>query len=155
MIIYRWGSSKGRFADQTSGKTTLGPKRAASPKSRVDHERCMRHHRINFYITNTIMSTTCQFAARRFALSARSSRASVTCKSSASYLQSRQTSSRRWASTEATGAASSNPKISTIVDQISQLTLLETADLVSTLKVGLFWKASRVRSTCSYLVETP
>lgn len=31
--------------------------------------------------------------------------------------------------------ASANPKISTIVDQISQLTLLETADLVSSLKV--------------------
>jgi large subunit ribosomal protein L7/L12 len=28
-----------------------------------------------------------------------------------------------------------NPKIEGIVDQISQLTLLETADLVSTLKV--------------------
>lgn len=36
---------------------------------------------------------------------------------------------RRWASGDA------NPKIATIVDQISQLTLLETADLVSTLKV--------------------
>jgi len=39
--------------------------------------------------------------------------------------------SRRFNSTE---AAASNPKIDTIVDQISQLTLLETADLVSTLK---------------------
>jgi large subunit ribosomal protein L7/L12 len=39
---------------------------------------------------------------------------------------------RRWASD---AAASTNPKIATIVDQISQLTLLETADLVSTLKV--------------------
>jgi large subunit ribosomal protein L7/L12 len=40
---------------------------------------------------------------------------------------------RRWASEAA--AAPANPKIATIVDQISQLTLLETADLVSTLKV--------------------
>ena len=40
---------------------------------------------------------------------------------------------RRWESTAA--ASSSNPKISGIVDQISQLTLLETADLVSNLKV--------------------
>lgn len=39
---------------------------------------------------------------------------------------------RRWASGEA-----ANPKIATIVDQISQLTLLETADLVSTLKTRL------------------
>ncbi|KAL2056097.1 hypothetical protein ABVK25_003740 [Lepraria finkii] len=40
---------------------------------------------------------------------------------------------------ESTAAASSstNPKISTIVDQISQLTLLETADLVSNLKLRL------------------
>ncbi|KAH7374286.1 54S ribosomal protein L12, mitochondrial precursor [Pyrenochaeta sp. MPI-SDFR-AT-0127] len=43
---------------------------------------------------------------------------------------------RRWASGEAT-AAPTNPKIATIVDQISQLTLLETADLVSTLKTRL------------------
>lgn len=40
---------------------------------------------------------------------------------------------RRWQSDAA--AAPANPKIATIVDQISQLTLLETADLVSTLKV--------------------
>ncbi|KAF2714595.1 50S ribosomal protein L12 [Pleomassaria siparia CBS 279.74] len=46
-----------------------------------------------------------------------------------------QRTSRRWASTDAAGAI--NPKIATIVDQISQLTLLETADLVSTLKTRL------------------
>ncbi|KAF2112737.1 54S ribosomal protein L12, mitochondrial precursor [Lophiotrema nucula] len=44
-----------------------------------------------------------------------------------------QRPSRRWQSTE----AAANPKIATIVDQISQLTLLETADLVSTLKTRL------------------
>ena len=62
------------------------------------------------------------------------------CTANASYLSrpatatlAQQRTSRRRASTEA--AASSNPKIATIVDQISQLTLLETADLVSTLKV--------------------
>lgn len=43
--------------------------------------------------------------------------------------------SRRSESTDA-AAAPSNPKIAAIVDQISGLTLLETADLVSTLKVG-------------------
>ena len=42
--------------------------------------------------------------------------------------------SRRWQSTNAATAATS-PKISTIVDQISQLTLLETGDLVASLKV--------------------
>lgn len=43
---------------------------------------------------------------------------------------------RRWQSTDA-AAASANPKITGIVDQISQLTLLETADLVASLKVCL------------------
>ncbi|EDN03488.1 conserved hypothetical protein [Histoplasma mississippiense (nom. inval.)] len=42
---------------------------------------------------------------------------------------------RRWQSTEAPTAAPTNPKITQIVDQISQLTLLETADLVSSLKL--------------------
>ena len=41
---------------------------------------------------------------------------------------------RRW---ENTNAAVADPKVTQIVDQISQLTLLETADLVSTLKVSL------------------
>ena len=47
----------------------------------------------------------------------------------------RHATSRRWQSTEA--EATSNPKIVGIVDQISQLTLLETADLISSLKVCL------------------
>ncbi|KAK4106819.1 54S ribosomal protein L12 [Parathielavia hyrcaniae] len=42
---------------------------------------------------------------------------------------------RRYNSTDA--AAAANPKISAIVDQISQLTLLETADLVASLKSRL------------------
>ncbi|KAF2187284.1 54S ribosomal protein L12, mitochondrial precursor [Zopfia rhizophila CBS 207.26] len=46
-----------------------------------------------------------------------------------------QRTSRRWQSTETAGPT--NPKIASIVDQISQLTLLETADLVSTLKTHL------------------
>jgi large subunit ribosomal protein L7/L12 len=44
----------------------------------------------------------------------------------------RRKQSRRWQSTD---AAATSPKISGIVDQISQLTLLETADLVASLKV--------------------
>lgn len=43
---------------------------------------------------------------------------------------------RRWQSADA-DAAPSNPKIASIVDQVSQLTLLETADLVSSLKVNI------------------
>ncbi|KAI9852994.1 MAG: hypothetical protein M1838_002773 [Thelocarpon superellum] len=49
----------------------------------------------------------------------------------------RTSPARRWQSTDAAGAASSNPKISTLVDQIGQLSLLETADLISTLKTRL------------------
>ncbi|KAH8428411.1 mitochondrial 54S ribosomal protein bL12m [Aspergillus melleus] len=56
--------------------------------------------------------------------------------SSSAYL-SQRTITRRWQSTEAEAAAPANPKINQIVDQISQLTLLETADLVSTLKTRL------------------
>ena len=48
----------------------------------------------------------------------------------------RRTPSRRWEST-ASAVSATNPKIATIVDQISQLTLLETADLVYNLKVSL------------------
>ncbi|KAI4214748.1 MAG: hypothetical protein LQ351_002824 [Letrouitia transgressa] len=44
----------------------------------------------------------------------------------------RRSPSRRWEST-----APTNPKVTEIVDQISQLTLLETADLVSSLKSRL------------------
>jgi large subunit ribosomal protein L7/L12 len=53
------------------------------------------------------------------------------------------TQRRRWQSTDAPSAAASlNPKISSIVDQISQLTLLETADLVQSLKVRYFSSSS-------------
>lgn len=47
----------------------------------------------------------------------------------------RASATRRWESTEA--AAPVNPKIDGIVNEISKLTLLETADLVSSLKVRL------------------
>ncbi|KAK7966501.1 mitochondrial 54S ribosomal protein bL12m [Apiospora aurea] len=57
---------------------------------------------------------------------------------------------RRHESTEA--AASTSPKIATIVDQISQLTLLETADLVASLKVGLFTLLSATE-IATYMVK--
>ncbi|KAI9702483.1 MAG: hypothetical protein M1836_000963 [Candelina mexicana] len=47
----------------------------------------------------------------------------------------RPASARRWQSTAA--VSSGRPKVAEIVDQISQLTLLETADLVSSLKSRL------------------
>lgn len=68
-----------------------------------------------------------------------------------SYTARRTPSSRRWESTEAAPAAPTNPKIAQIVDQISTLTLLETADLVSSLKVGdrpLFRRHIEQRINC-------
>lgn len=54
------------------------------------------------------------------------------CLTSRTSFDRRRKHSRRW---QFTDAAATNPKISGIVDQISQLTLLETADLVASLKV--------------------
>ncbi|KAH7416676.1 ribosomal protein L7/L12, C-terminal/adaptor protein ClpS-like protein [Cadophora sp. MPI-SDFR-AT-0126] len=78
------------------------------------------------------MSLSCQSAARSCVRSLRSS--SSLRLSSAAVAQRRHTPAKRWASTE---TAAANPKISGIVDQISQLTLLETADLVASLKSRL------------------
>ncbi|KAL2264097.1 hypothetical protein VTK26DRAFT_2299 [Humicola hyalothermophila] len=74
------------------------------------------------------MSLSCRYAAQCCARQLRASAAPI--RASSSFLQ-QQRVTRRYNSTEA------NPKISAIVDQISQLTLLETADLVSTLKSRL------------------
>ena len=83
------------------------------------------------------MSLSCQYAARQCARALRSSPAATSrCIAAQSY-RSRDIQSRRWQSTDAAAAAPSNPKIAGIVDQISKLTLLETADLVSSLKVGM------------------
>ncbi|KAI1654434.1 ClpS-like protein [Daldinia decipiens] len=76
------------------------------------------------------MSTPCRYAARSCA---RSIRSSNSFRVSASFVQSTPSIQRRHEST----AAATNPKISGIVDQISQLTLLETADLVTSLKSRL------------------
>ncbi|RDL37383.1 Uncharacterized protein BP5553_04816 [Venustampulla echinocandica] len=78
------------------------------------------------------MSLSCQTAVRscaRTLLSSSSLRVSTVCLAQ----RRNPTSSKRWSSTE----AAVNPKISGIVDQISQLTLLETADLVTSLKSRL------------------
>ena len=97
-------------------------------------------------------STRC--CARTFSALRPSSRQVIRCSSSAAFVQRQNQpsrrptpsspshksskSSRRWESTAASAAAPIDPKISSIVDQISQLTLLETADLVSSLKVRPF-----------------
>ncbi|OTA85086.1 hypothetical protein M434DRAFT_400249 [Hypoxylon sp. CO27-5] len=77
------------------------------------------------------MSAPCRIAARSYA---RSIRSGSSLRASTSFVQSTTPSiQRRHEST----AAPTNPKIAGIVDQISQLTLLETADLVSSLKSRL------------------
>ncbi|GAB1741803.1 hypothetical protein D0864_11620 [Hortaea werneckii] len=90
------------------------------------------------------MSLSCQHAARilRSATSQSSRRYTTAAASATRTQQQRQQGiqQRRWQSTEAApaeAAAPTNPKIAGIVDQISTLTLLETADLVSTLKSRL------------------
>ncbi|KAI1162334.1 54S ribosomal protein L12 [Nemania serpens] len=80
------------------------------------------------------MSVPCRHAARSCARSLRS-RASLRAAAATTPFLHQNTASapRRHNSTE----AATSPKISGIVDQISQLTLLETADLVSSLKTRL------------------
>ncbi|GAB1320674.1 54S ribosomal protein L12, mitochondrial [Madurella fahalii] len=75
------------------------------------------------------MSLSCRYAAQ---CCARQLRTSTPIRASSSFLQ-QQRMTRRYNSTE----AAANPKIAAIVDQISQLTLLETADLVASLKSRL------------------
>ncbi|KAI2642799.1 54S ribosomal protein L12 [Xylaria nigripes] len=77
------------------------------------------------------MSVPCRYAARGCA---RSLRSRASCRVATPFLQTTASIQRRHNSTE---AAATNPKIAGIVDQISQLTLLETADLVSSLKSRL------------------
>ncbi|KAI0537368.1 ribosomal protein L7/L12 C-terminal domain-containing protein [Xylaria digitata] len=77
------------------------------------------------------MSVACRYAARSCA---RSLRPSASFRVATPFLQNTTSTQRRHNSTD---AAPTNPKISGIVDQISQLTLLETADLVSSLKSRL------------------
>jgi hypothetical protein len=78
----------------------------------------------------------CQLAARtqKRSLSSQCLRLSSTSSACQQRRKNSFTQSRRWQSTDA-AAPPMNPKISGIVDQISQLTLLETADLVASLKV--------------------
>jgi large subunit ribosomal protein L7/L12 len=72
------------------------------------------------------MSLSCRYAAQCCARQLRA----APIRASSSLLQ-HQRMTRRYNSTD----AAASPKISAIVDQISQLTLLETADLVASLKV--------------------
>lgn len=78
------------------------------------------------------MAMSCRHVARSCARQIQSA-STPTARVSASRAAASIVAARRYNSTE---AAAASPKISGIVDQISQLTLLETADLVSSLKVG-------------------
>ncbi|KAE9567405.1 54S ribosomal protein L12 [Colletotrichum fructicola] len=79
------------------------------------------------------MALSCRYAAQSCA---RQLRSSSSLRASTTLFQTRTpATARRHNSTEA--AAPTNLKIAAIVDQISTLTLLETADLVSSLKTKL------------------
>ncbi|KAL8998647.1 MAG: hypothetical protein Q9169_002307 [Polycauliona sp. 2 TL-2023] len=84
----------------------------------------------------SIVSTT-RCCARALRTSPRRAFASQTTICPYQLRKSTPSSQRRHESTSASTTAPTNPKIATIVDQISQLTLLETADLVSSLKSTL------------------
>ncbi|XWW96960.1 hypothetical protein V2A60_004940 [Cordyceps javanica] len=80
------------------------------------------------------MAMSCRYAARTCARQLRSASA---MRAPTQTLRLGATS-RRYNSTDAAAAeAPANPKIAEIVEQISKLTLLETADLVSSLKTKL------------------
>ncbi|EGX96855.1 50S ribosomal protein L12 [Cordyceps militaris CM01] len=79
------------------------------------------------------MAMSCRYAARTCARQLRSASA---LRAPTQTLRLGATS-RRYNSTEAAATAPTDPKIAEIVDQISKLTLLETADLVSSLKTKL------------------
>jgi hypothetical protein len=98
------------------------------------------HPNMSFSVPSSTTARCCRSLLRKSSKKASTSQC-IRLSSSAAHInlrrkESRTNSSRRWASTDASAAAAPiSPKISGIVDQISQLTLLETADLVANLKV--------------------
>lgn len=101
---------------------------------------------LNIYCLH-IMSLTCTNTARCCArLVLRNSLRPISLAPSTTSQRQRRRPTQRWASTE----SATNPKITGIVDQISQLTLLETADLVSSLKVCYAHSQHSVRK-CQHL----
>lgn len=85
------------------------------------------------------MSLSCRYAASRCARQIRRTPSdplrTTPALAAAAAQQQQQRITRRYQSAGAAAAAPTSPKIAGIVDQISQLTLLETADLVTSLKV--------------------
>lgn len=107
-------------------------------------------HPSSFLAGPSNMSLSCRYAAQRCARQLRSG-ASLR----PSTVTRIASTPRRYNSTEAQAATPENPKIAAIVDQISQLTLLETADLVSSLKVIFppFCSSRRSKARCQHLTE--
>jgi hypothetical protein len=85
----------------------------------------------------TAPSNALRYSCRHFRSLTQNRSLSSQCLRITSNPHTNQSSRRRWQSTDAAAAAPVNPRISGIVDQISQLTLLETADLVQSLKVNI------------------
>lgn len=121
-----------------SGKSEEGSRNTLKQQFKGSHESCIPQSHLPPRARHPLpppshpaaMSLSCQRVLRRCATVQSPVRASL------SSTQSKQFLSRRWQSTDAEAAAPTNPKIAAIVDQIGQLTLLETADLVSSLKVS-------------------
>lgn len=106
--------------------------RPAAFNSQLPHHHPYRTLKMSTSAPVRGVTRTCQLAARQQTRSLSSQCLRIASQPSD---RRRQAIQRRWQSTDA--ATPTNPKIATIVDQISQLTLLETADLVASLKVWL------------------
>ena len=103
------------------------------PRNLVHSEPQTFNHELR--LSSTAMSITNPNLIRCCARTLRSPSRPSTTATSLLTQHRRRVPARRCASTAA--ASSGNSKVAGIVDQISQLTLLETADLVSSLKVCL------------------
>lgn len=123
------------------------PKSCCSPSRRRTSKRASRPRALSrtkpFPQTKDKMSLSSRCAAQCCVRQLRSPRS---LRASAMLLTSKSPLNRRHNSTE----APANPKIAAIVDQISHLTLLETADLVSSLKVRWYTAINRILTTDNY-----
>ena len=116
-----WHCTSKNFKVAIHGRTRLCQTTSIFPLHRHVRRPPIRHIK---------MAMSCRYAARTCARQLRFS----SVRAPAQTLRVAATT-RRYNSTEAEAATPPNPKIDEIVDQISKLTLLETADLVTSLKV--------------------
>ena len=120
-----WHCTSKNFKVAIHGRTRLCQTTSIFPLHRHVRRPPIRHIK---------MAMSCRYAARTCARQLRFS----SVRAPAQTLRVAATT-RRYNSTEAEAATPPNPKIDEIVDQISKLTLLETADLVTSLKVRLIF----------------